>query len=174
MNTIYERIKIIVIDVDGTMTDGSIYYDEFGNELKKFNTRDAAGFFAAKSVGIKTMVLTGRSCKATERRMKELKIDYLFENIKDKFTFIKDICEKNDWNTDEIAYIGDDLNDLDAMRLCGFTGCPKDACEEVKKIADYECERSGGAGAVREFITYILKQMNKWDEFVLKTYESGR
>ena len=77
-------IKVLVIDVDGTMTDAGIYYDETGNELKKFCTKDAAGFFAARIVGIKTMVLTGRECAATTRRMKELKVDYLCQNVKEK------------------------------------------------------------------------------------------
>ena len=78
-------IKYIVIDVDGTMTDGGIYYDENGNELKKFCTKDAAGFFIAKRVGIKTVILTGRECQATTKRMKELQVDYLFQNITDKY-----------------------------------------------------------------------------------------
>lgn len=81
------RIKYWIIDVDGTMTDGGIYYDSNGNEVKKFNTRDAAGIFVCKKLGIKTVVITGRTSKATEKRMSEIKIDYLFQGIKDKLFF---------------------------------------------------------------------------------------
>ena len=90
-----KTIKYLVIDVDGTLTDGGIYYDDKGNELKKFCTKDAAGFFAAQKAGIKTMILTGRECKATQRRMEELKVDYLYQDIKDKTAFLKEFMERN-------------------------------------------------------------------------------
>ena len=96
-----KSLKYLVIDVDGTMTDAGIYYDEHGNELKKFCTKDAAGFFAAHAVGIKTIVLTGRECAATTRRMKEMKVDFLYQNIKNKKEFLSEFMkEKNiakDW-----------------------------------------------------------------------------
>ena len=105
----HKFIKYIVIDVDGTLTDAGIYYDEKGNEVKKFSTKDAAGFFAARSVGIKTIVLTGRKCEATERRMKELKVDILCQDVRDKVSYIKQFMYKNKVHSEEIAYIGDDL-----------------------------------------------------------------
>lgn len=151
-------IKYIVIDVDGTMTDGGIYYDEHGNELKKFNTRDAAGFFAAREAGIKTIVLTGRKCAATERRMTELKVDYLFQDVKEKATFLQQFMKEHDITKEEIAYIGDDINDLQSMKLVGLIGCPADACEEVRRIADVISVKEGGCGAVRDVIYKILKE----------------
>ncbi len=90
----FSGIKYLVIDVDGTMTDAGIYYDENGNELKKFCTKDAAGFFTAHAAGIKIMVLTGRECAATTRRMTEMKVDYLVQGIKDKETYLKDFLLK--------------------------------------------------------------------------------
>lgn len=151
-------IKYIVIDVDGTMTDGGIYYDEHGNELKKFNTRDAAGFFAAREAGIKTIVLTGRKCAATARRMAELKVDYLFQDVKEKANFLQQFMKECDVKKEEIAYIGDDINDLQSMKLVGLVGCPADACEEVCQIADVISVKEGGCGAVRDVIYKILNE----------------
>lgn len=165
-----EEIKYFIIDVDGTMTDAGIYYDDHGNELKKFCTRDAAGFFAAKQAGIKIMVLTGRECQAVTRRMSELKVDFLYQNIKEKADFLKRFMEEQKIQKEELAYLGDDLNDLPGMRLSGFIGCPKDACEEVRNVADYISVEKGGHGAVRDIISYILKKRNEWDGVIEKIY----
>lgn len=165
-----EKIRYFIIDVDGTMTDAGIYYDDHGNELKKFCTRDAAGFFAAKQAGIKIMVLTGRECQAVTRRMSELKVDFLYQNIKEKADFLKRFMEEQKIQKEELAYLGDDLNDLPGMRLAGFIGCPKDACEEVRNVADYISAEKGGHGAVRDIISYILKKRNEWDEVIEKIY----
>lgn len=169
----YSRIKLFIIDVDGTMTDAGIYYDETGNEMKKFCTKDAAGFFCAHVLGMKIMVLTGRECAATTRRMKEMKVDYLCQNIVDKYSFLIDFIKKNHFKKEELAYIGDDLNDLYPMTLAGFVGCPKDACEEIKNIADYISDVKGGYGAVRDVISYVLRQQGKWEQAYLKAYHMG-
>lgn len=163
-----QNLKWMVIDVDGTMTDGGIYYDNYGNELKKFNVKDAAGIFAAHYSGIKVVVLTGRECKATEKRMNELKVDYLFQNIKDKHEFITEFMKENMIKKDEIGYLGDDLNDLTSMQETGYIGCPADSCAEIKKIADYVSEIKGGDGAVRDMIVHILQEWGVWDEILKK------
>lgn len=168
-----EQIKYLVIDVDGTMTDAGIYYDEHGNELKKFCTKDAAGYFAAHNVGMKLMVLTGRECQATTRRMQEMKFDYIVQNIKDKETYLKDFMEQNGISRQEIGYIGDDLNDLAPMKLCGFVGCPADACEEVKAQADYVSGVNGGYGAVRDVILSLLKVRGEWEKALSDIYGIG-
>lgn len=115
----FAEIKLLVIDVDGTMTDGGIYYDASGNEIKKFNTKDAAGIFAARCAGIKTMVLTGRKSFAVEKRMKELKIDYVYQGISDKKCFLSKFMINNGLRKECIGYIGDDLNDWEPMQLAG-------------------------------------------------------
>lgn len=166
-------IKYLVIDVDGTMTDGGLYYDENGNETKKFCTKDAAGFFAAHQVGMKIMVLTGRECKATTRRMTEMKAEYLCQNVKDKVNYLRNFMGENGIKKEEIGYIGDDLNDLPPMKLCGYVGCPEDACLEVKKIADYISPVKGGYGAVRDVIEHLLRENNLWNEAVSKVYGIG-
>ena len=167
------KIKFLVIDVDGTMTDAGIYYDEHGNELKKFCTKDAAGYFAAHQAGIKLMVLTGRECQATTRRMQEMKFDYIVQNIKDKATYLAGFMTINGITGEEIGYIGDDLNDLPPMKLCGFVGCPADACEEVKAQADYVAQVNGGSGAVRDVICALLKERGQWEETVSAVYGIG-
>jgi 3-deoxy-D-manno-octulosonate 8-phosphate phosphatase (KDO 8-P phosphatase) len=167
------KLKLLVIDVDGTLTDSSIYYDENGNELKKFCTKDAAGFFAAKACGIKTMILTGRECKATTRRMKEMKVDYLYQNVKDKYNFLNKFIQEKNIKHEEIGYIGDDLNDLQPMRLAGFKACPSDSCKEVLNISDYISDVSGGHGVVRDVVEYVLSDNNIWEEVVSQIYGSG-
>lgn len=167
------KLKFLVIDVDGTMTDGGLYYDEKGNELKKFCTKDAAGFFAAHQIGIKIMVLTGRECKATTRRMSEMKVEYLCQNIKDKVNYLKKFMGEHQIEKEEIGYIGDDLNDLSPMMLCGYVGCPLDACEEIKKIADYISPIKGGYGAVRDVIEHFLKEHDMWNEAISNIYGIG-
>lgn len=167
------KIELLVIDVDGTMTDGGIYYDALGNELKKFNTKDAAGIFAARCAGIKTMVLTGRKSHAVEKRMKELKIDYIYQGVSDKKVFLIDFMNSNNLSKACIGYIGDDLNDLEPMHLAGFVGCPGDACDEVKRVSNYIADAFGGYGAVRECITYLLKNRGEWETAIAKVYGFG-
>lgn len=168
-----KNIRLIVIDVDGTMTDAGIYYDENGNELKKFCTKDAAGFFAAHSLGIKIMVLTGRECAATTRRMKEMKVEYLFQNVMKKSDFLKTFLIQHGIKKQEIVYIGDDLNDLPSMLLAGYIGCPADSCIEVKSIANYISSINGGDGAVRDIIEHILRETGQWEKAVADVYGVG-
>lgn len=172
-NNNYSKIKYLVIDVDGTMTDAGIYYDENGNEIKKFCTKDAAGFFAAHQVGIKIMVLTGRECVATARRMTEMKVDYLVQNIKDKIAYLDDFIQNEKISYEEIGYLGDDLNDLAGMQKAGFAGCPEDACEEIKAICDYVSNVKGGRGAVRDIVSYLLKERGEWEKAISKIYGVG-
>lgn len=166
----FSALKYLVIDVDGTLTDAGIYYDEHGNELKKFCTKDAAGFFAAKAMGLKTVVLTGRECAATARRMKDLKVDHVFQNVKDKHSFLETFMEDNHISKEQLGYIGDDLNDLQPMRLAGIKACPADSCEEIKEIADYVSTVNGGHGAVREIIEHFLRESGDWEGLVEKIY----
>ncbi len=169
----FQRIKYLIIDVDGTMTDAGIYYDENGNELKKFCTRDAAGFFTARQMGMKIMILTGRECAATTRRMQEMKVDFLVQNIKDKFSYLEEFMHTEGISLDEIGYLGDDLNDLAGMKRAGFAGCPADACEEVRMICDYVSNVQAGHGAVRDIITWLLKQRGQWENAIVQVYGAG-
>lgn len=171
--SIIDDIKYIVIDVDGVMTDAGIYYDNNGNEQKKFCTRDAAGFWALKKAGIVIIVITGRECDATLRRMTELGITSLYQNIKDKKSFLSTYMEKHKIGKNNIAYIGDDLNDYSSMQLCGFISAPKDACAEIKEIADYISPIKGGSGVVRDVAEYILKGKGLWKKMITGIYGIG-
>lgn len=165
-----EKINTWVIDVDGTLTDGGIYYDEKGNEIKKFCTKDAAAFFVCNLLAMKTIVLTGRKCDATEKRMKELKVSAIEQGVGNKQEWLEKYMKDNNISKYEVGYIGDDLNDYAAMRLCGFVGCPQTACREVKEIADYVSPLEGGTGAVRDVIEYVLLQRGVWNTAVCKVY----
>lgn len=156
-------INLIVIDVDGTLTDGGVYYGDGNVEIKKFSVKDGLGFFAAQCAGIKTMILSGRECEATNRRMKEMQAEFLYQNVKDKYEFLKKFLTENDYKTGQVAYIGDDINDMHAMSLADFVCCPADACDEIKHIADYISPINGGRGAVRDVVSYILKQRDEWE-----------
>ncbi len=169
----FSQIKLWIIDVDGTLTDAGIYYDEQGNETKKFCTKDAAGFFAAHAVGMEIMVLTGRKSFATKRRMKEMKVEYLHQNIKNKVEFLEAFLQENNLAKENVAYIGDDLNDLPPMKLCGFVGCPADSCREVLEIADYVSPVKGGHGAVRDVIEHYLRETGEWQDAISKVYGTG-
>lgn len=166
-------IKYIVLDVDGTLTDGGIYYDATGNEMKKFCTKDAAGIFAAQAVGIIFLILTGRECTATKKRFNELGVTEVHQNVKDKLEWLKSWILENKIEKDSIGYIGDDINDLAPMRLCGYIGCPDDACVELKKIADYVSPIRGGHGAARDVIEHYLQEQGLWNEAVNKAYGAG-
>ena len=113
-------IRLLVLDVDGTMTDGGVYYDATGNELKKFAIKDGAGLVLARTAGIRVMICTGRECEAVRRRAADLKITDIYQNVGKKAAFLRDFMAENGYARDDVAYCGDDLNDLAAMALCGL------------------------------------------------------
>lgn len=162
------KIKYLVLDVDGTLTDSGVFYDENGNELKRFSTKDGQGFNIAHAAGLRIIVMTGRECKATIRRMHELKTDYLFQQVKDKEQFLKNFMENNGILKEEIAYIGDDLNDYKAMKLCGFVGCPTESAPEVIHIADFVTRVKAGYGAMRDVVEFIITERGDRDEVIAK------
>lgn len=159
-------IRYIILDVDGTLTDSGIYYDNCGNELKRFSTRDGLGIVAARTAGITVLVLTGRECEATTRRLTELGVTGIYQNVKDKTQWVKDWLAAEGIDRAEVVYIGDDLNDLGAMRLCGTSGCPADAVEEVRKEADYVSPLKGGYGAARDVIEHYMKSEGLWNDAI--------
>lgn len=149
-------IRLLVLDVDGTLTDGGIYYDATGNELKKFGVRDGAGIVLAHAAGLEIMICTGRECEAVRHRAADLKIEHLHQNVRDKAAFLRGFMEQHGLARKQVAYCGDDLNDLAAMALCGFVACPADAAAPVRARADYICKERGGEGAVRGAVEKIL------------------
>ena len=159
-------IKLVLLDVDGTLTDGGIYRGNNGEELKRFNVKDGYAIVNAQKLGIAFGIITGRKSELVEIRSNELKIKYLYQGISEKTVILEEIMQKTGLEKEEIAYMGDDLNDILIMKQSGLTGAPKDAADEVIQIVDFVSEKNGGSGAVREFVEYILKKDGKWETFL--------
>jgi 3-deoxy-D-manno-octulosonate 8-phosphate phosphatase (KDO 8-P phosphatase) len=151
------HIKLLLLDVDGVMTDGGIYYSNAGDELKRFNTKDGYGIVKFQRSGLKIGIITGRVSKIVERRAAELGITEVYQNFEDKIVAYESIKKKFSLTDANIAYIGDDEFDLAVLKRVGFSAAPSDAVPLVKKHVHYICTHSGGNGAVREVIDLILK-----------------
>lgn len=154
-------IKLLIMDVDGTLTDGLLHLSSDGTETKSFSTKDGMGIRLAQQNNIIPVIITGRESYCVTRRAKELDIYDVHQNIKDKVTKAKEVLEKYHLTFDEVAYIGDDLNDLDTMLLCKERGVPNDGEDSIKKVATFICPRNGGYGAVRDFINYLIDKNKK-------------
>ena len=150
------KIKAIVIDIDGTMTDGSMYYDMRGEVFKRFNVKDGMGITLLKKAGFLTAFLTSETTPINDKRAEKLKIDIVIQGSRNKTEDLGIIAKRFGINLDEIAYIGDDVNDLHAMKLCGLSAAPKDAYHLILNNVDYICDNLGGHGAVRELCEMIL------------------
>lgn len=150
------KIKMFLTDCDGCLTDGGMYYSENGDELKKFNTKDGMGFQLLREKGIITGIITGEDCRLNEKRARKLQVDEIFQNVKDKVAVIKQLCDKYHISPEHVAYVGDDVNDLEAIYYVGYGCCVQDAHSMLRKCADYVSVCNGGKGAVREIIDNIL------------------
>lgn len=153
-------IRMLVMDVDGTLTDGKIYMSATGELMKAFNIKDGYAIARLRDYGIEPVIITGRSSEIVNQRCIELKITELHQGIDNKSFKLRDICQKHDIDLSQVAYIGDDLNDLPCMKICGFSACPSDAMKPVRDNVSYVCEAKGGEGAVRELIDYLLSKQN--------------
>lgn len=155
------RIKLLLLDVDGVLTDGGVYYSNSGEELKKFNIQDGLGIVKLQRSGVRVGLITGRVSKIVERRAAELGITEVHQNLDDKAGAFEEICRRLGVREDEVAYIGDDEPDLPVLRRVGFSAAPKDAVASVAKSVQYLCRRVGGHGAVREVIDLILEHQRR-------------
>lgn len=152
-------IRMLVMDVDGTLTDGKIYMSTNGELMKAFNIKDGYAIARLRDYNIVPVIITGRSSEIVKQRCEELKIAELHQGIEDKLHKLHEICGNYGIGLSQVAYIGDDLNDLPCMQLCGFSACPSDAVKEVKAQVDYTCDAKGGDGAIREFIERIKVEL---------------
>lgn len=151
------NMKMLVMDVDGTLTDGHIYMGPNGEAMKAFDCKDGYAINQMlPQMGITPVIITGRDSEILANRARELHIAELHQGIADKLPLLKQIAEKHGVQPEEIAYIGDDLNDLECMGFCGLTACPRDAVTGILSIVDYVCKRDGGRGAVRDFVEYMI------------------
>lgn len=152
------KIKIIILDVDGTLTDGKIYMGVNGEIMKAFNTHDAVGIRKLPSRNVLSIIITGRESQITLNRANEIGINEVYQNEINKIVRLEKIVKEKNISYDEIAYIGDDENDLECMKKCGFTACPNDAVEIIKNNCNYISKFNGGSGAVRDIIEYLINE----------------
>lgn len=154
----FSSIRLLVLDVDGTMTDGKLYIGNDGEVMKAFCVKD--GYAIAEMLpkhGITPIIITGRQSKIVENRAKELGIKNVFQGVTDKPTLLKAIANEYEISLAEIAYIGDDMNDYAAIKLCGFKACPADAASGIRDICDYISSHNGGHGAVRDICEKLIE-----------------
>lgn len=166
----YGKIKLVVLDVDGTLTDGGVYYDSQGNELKRFDVKDGLGIKVGIAAGLEFAIITGRESRMVERRAQELGIQHLYQGVQKKAPAMQELMKRLGVSKAEVAYMGDDLNDKAPMGLACFCACPADAAQEIKEQCDYIAPHPGGHGAVRDLIYHILKQRGIWDAIAKKIY----
>ncbi|HQP31304.1 MAG TPA: HAD-IIIA family hydrolase [Deltaproteobacteria bacterium] len=159
-------IKVFVLDVDGVLTDGKIYFNDRGEEMKAFDSKDGHGIKLIMRAGLKVAIITGRTSKALEHRAGELGITHLIQGAKDKRAALLELAGRIGCDPGEMAYMGDDVVDMPAMVLCGLSFAPADAVEMVKSQADHVTERGGGRGAVREAIEILLKHLGMYDQIM--------
>ena len=141
--------KLVLTDIDGVWTDGGMYYDQTGNELKKFNTTDSAGILFLKNLNIPIGIITGEQSDIVKRRAEKLNIDFLYMGIKDKLSVANSICNLLNISIKEIAYIGDDLNDIELLKLSGISATPNNAPDYIRKYATLKLSKNGGDGVFR-------------------------
>lgn len=155
------KIKLLLTDVDGVLTDGGVYFTDQGELMKRFNIRDGMGVRRLKDhLGIDTGILTGEKSPSVRLRAEKLKIEELHLGADDKAPLVKAIAKRRGLDLDQVAFIGDDVNDLEAMRLVGLTACPADGFAEVRDFVNYVCRADGGHGAFREFAEFIFAAQN--------------
>ena len=163
-----KKIKMLMLDVDGVMTDGMIIMDDEGRQLKNFNVRDGHGLKIIQRYGIEVVILTGRQSEVVNHRAKDLDIKEIYQGALNKKEVFQKILQKHNLTADFVAYMGDDIIDIPVLRQVGFSAAVADAVDVVKKSVDYVTKNKGGHGAVRELCEMILQTQGKWPEIAEK------
>jgi 3-deoxy-D-manno-octulosonate 8-phosphate phosphatase (KDO 8-P phosphatase) len=161
--------KLILTDIDGVWTDGGMYYDQTGNEWKKFNTIDSAGVIFCRQLNIPLGIITGENTQIVANRAKKLQIAEVHQGIKNKLPVAQQICQEMQISLADVAYIGDDLGDIDLLKSVGFAAAPANASNYIKNICHFVTEKKGGDGAFREFVEEILIRSNQFEQ-ILKSF----
>lgn len=163
-----KKVKLLIMDVDGTLSDGRFFLMPDGTALKSFDVKDGTGIIFAGLAGIKTAIITGKKSDSVRKRADELHIDEYYEGVQDKTIPFFELLEKYDVKKEEVAYIGDDIGDAEVMGMVGFSAAVGDAHPLIKRISHYIAKRYGGRGAVREVIDFLLDVQEKWPEIFTK------
>ena len=164
----FSKIKAIVLDIDGVLTDGKIGYRNDHNEIKFFHVRDGHGIVLARRAGLKVGILSGRRSVANDIRAQELKIDFTMQGCHDKKSGFEEILREQGLTAEECMYVGDDLVDIPPMRQAGIAVAVGDGVAELDQVCHYRAKCNGGCGAVREAIEYLLKGQGKWEELLTR------
>jgi YrbI family 3-deoxy-D-manno-octulosonate 8-phosphate phosphatase len=152
-----KNIKILLTDVDCVLTDGGMYYTSNGDVMKKFHTRDGMGVNMLRRKGIPTIIVTKEKTQMVKKWAKKMNIEYVYDGVQQKETILKIISKKYNVKNSEIGYIGDDINDIELLKIVGFSATPNDGILEAQKIVNYICKKNGGEGAFREVADIILR-----------------
>ncbi len=155
--TLLKRIRLFATDVDGVLTDAGMYYSESGDEWKKFNTRDGMGIKLLQRAGLITAIVTQERTRLVARRAEKLAIPELHQGVMDKLSVIREMAIRHGISLQQIAYIGDDVNDIEALKAVGVSAAPADGLPQVLDVVGYVCQKKGGEGAVRELAELILQ-----------------
>lgn len=148
--------KLILTDIDGVWTDGGMYYDQTGNEWKRFHTYDSAGVLFAHRLGIPVGIITSEDTEIVARRARKLNVEYLYQGVKDKLNTVKGLCEELGITLQDVAYIGDDLGDIELLKHVGIAGAPLGAPSYVRQLTKVSLSKHGGEGVFREFVETII------------------
>jgi 3-deoxy-D-manno-octulosonate 8-phosphate phosphatase (KDO 8-P phosphatase) len=163
-----KNIRLFITDIDGVWTDGGMYYDETGNEFKKFNTADSAGVLFLRLLNIPVAIITGETTAMVDRRAKKLKIDHLFQGVTNKLECADKLCNQLGITLGEVAYIGDDINDMELLKAVGYSGAPQNAPAYIKKLVHQVIPVRGGEGAFRAFVEKYLSEANLMEDVIEK------
>ena len=166
-----KSIKILILDVDGVLTDGRVIYTDSGEEIKRFDVRDGHGLKLLMRSGIEVILLTGRESKVVLHRARDLGIEHVYQKALNKIEVYKTILADRNLEDKDVGFVGDDLIDLPVLRKVGFSAAVPDAVQEVKEIVDYITTKRGGEGAVREICELLLKAQNKWEKVTEKYHK---
>lgn len=161
-----KAIKLVATDIDGVWTDGSMYYTEKGDEFKRFHTYDGASLLFLKKAGIHYAILTGEDTNMVANRAKKLGIERVYQGVKDKVAVMQELCNELGIGLEEVAYIGDDLNDRKLLPIVGFSACPQNAPSYIQKLVHKVLTKKGGEGVFREFVEYLLSERGELEEII--------
>lgn len=158
----FNHIKTIVMDMDGVLTDGNLYVQADGTQLRSMNIKDGYALQLAVKQGYKIIVMSGATCHSCQKRLEALGIEQVYMGVTDKAQLLKKLSKEQKFVLPECIYIGDDMPDLEAMKLCGIRACPQDACIDIQMAADYISPLSGGKACVRDILEKMMKVQQKW------------
>lgn len=166
-----KKIKLLLLDVDGVLTDGRIIYGTYGDELKNFDVNDGLGVMLVKRAGIRCAIITAKGSTVVKKRARDLRVDKIYSNFHYKIRALKSITRKFRIKNEEICFVGDDIIDMPILKRVGLAVAVPNAMDEVKEIAHYITKKTGGRGAVREVCDILLKAQGKWTEVTRKYFE---